>query len=82
MYSVLACKLVIYSAWYGDEFTELFFNSLVPSLKRPDGLSEISTRYKITWRIYISDEQYLKVKNLYLKEISSGTTVHTTCKKK
>jgi hypothetical protein len=37
-------KIVIYSSWYGDEFTELFFNSLVPSLKRPDGLTEISKK--------------------------------------
>lgn len=56
-------NVVIYSSWYGDEFTELFFNSLVPSLKRPDGIPEILRKYKVIWKIYTSEEQYLKIKN-------------------
>jgi len=55
--------VVIYSSWYGDEFTELFFNSLVPSLKRPDALPEISSKYNVVWRIYTCEEQYLKINN-------------------
>lgn len=54
-------NLVIYSSWYGDEFTELFFNSLTPSLSRPDGLPSLLENYHIEWMIYTTKEQKDKI---------------------
>ena len=59
--------VVIYSSWYGDEFSDLFFNSLVPSLKRPDALPKISKEYRVIWRIYTSEEQEKIVKSRLLE---------------
>ncbi|MEY4331511.1 MAG: hypothetical protein RLZZ196_249 [Bacteroidota bacterium] len=74
-------KIVIYSSWYGDEFTELFFNSLLPSLSRPDGLPSLKKSYEIEWRIYTTEEQKKKIideipkfKNLFNK-LTINTTI-------
>jgi len=72
-------KITIYSSWYGDEFTKIFFSSLIDSLNRSDGLSLLKDKYKVSWRIYISKEQYPSVINNIKKLHSITTDIHINC---
>ena len=55
--------IILYSSWYGDEFTQNFYESLLPSLQRPTGLPSLSKNFKIQWRIYTTYEQVPSLKS-------------------
>ena len=72
-------SIVIYSSWYGDEFTDLFFNSLLPSLNRPDSLKSLRENFNIEWKIYTTKEQLKRIQSKIgdIKDLVNSININT-----
>ena len=70
-------SIEIYTSWYGEDFTNILFGSLLPSLKREDGLPSLKKDYRIVWRLYTSKEQVksLQKRLHFLREVCDEVIV-------